>query len=426
MLDIKFLREDIDTIINRLNSRGQDYTYLKDVIILDRERRELVKEVESLKMVRNDISKEIGIRKRNNMDSQDLLNQVASKGELISEIDQKIKNIDLEIFKIISVTPNVPHETINVGLNEECNKLLRTVGEIKTNDFEPKTHFDIAEALDILDFERASKISGSRFVVYKGLGAKLERAIASFMLDLHTEEHGYLELIPPLLVNSNAMFGTGQLPKFSEDMFSISNSDLYLIPTAEVPVTNYHMNEILVDADFPIKYTSYTPCFRSEAGSAGRDTRGLIRQHQFNKVELVMLTKPEQSYEMLAELTNNAEEVLKRLKLPYRVVELCTGDIGFSSECTNDIEVWMPGFNTYREISSCSNFGDFQARRANIKYKDNIKDNAKYVHTINGSGLAIGRTFAAIIENYQDSEGNIIIPDVLIPYMGGITKITKK
>lgn len=426
MLDIKMIKDDVEKVITRLNTRGQDYSYLRDVVKLDDERLTLIKEVENKKQFRNEKSKEIGLMKRNGEDTSKILKEVEDIGDDIKKLDDKIVNLDDKILALLDITPNVPRETVKVGLSEEDNKLLRTVLEPRKFDFKPKPHYDLIEDLDIVDFERAAKITGSRFAYYKGLGARLERALISFMLDIHTLEHDFTEFIPPLMANTKTMYGMGQLPKFAEDMFKIQDSEYWLIPTSEVPLTAYRSNEIIMNPEFPMKFTAYTPCFRSEAGSAGRDTRGLIRQHQFNKVEMVMYAHPDHSYEALEMMTGYAEEILKRLELPYRVVELCTGDMGFGSATTNDIEVWMPGFDTYREISSCSNITDFQARRAGIRFKENKESKAEYVHTLNGSGLAIGRTFAAIIENYQQEDGSITIPKALIPYMGGIEKIEKK
>lgn len=426
MLDIKMIKDDVEQVITRLNTRGQDYSYLRDVVKLDDERLMLIKEVENKKQFRNEKSKEIGLMKRNGEDTAKILMEVEDIGDDIKELDIKIADLDNKIAELMDNTPNVPRETVKVGLNEEDNKLLRTVLEPRKFDFNPKPHYELAEDLDIVDFERAAKITGSRFAYYKGLGARLERALISFMLDIHTLEHGFTEFIPPLMANTNTMYGMGQLPKFAEDMFKIQDSEYWLIPTSEVPLTAYRSNEIIMNPEFPMKFTAYTPCFRSEAGSAGRDTRGLIRQHQFNKVEMVMYAHPEHSYEALEMMTGYAEEILKRLEIPYRVVELCTGDMGFGSATTNDIEVWMPGFDTYREISSCSNITDFQARRAGIRFKENKDAKAEYVHTLNGSGLAVGRTFAALIENYQQEDGSITIPKALISYMGGIEKIEKK
>lgn len=343
--------------------------------------------------------------------------------EKIKSIDNNVREVDEEIKTLLYSIPNTPNEKVPEGVDDTQNEEIRKWGEPRNFSFEPKPHWDLGEQHDILDFGRAGKITGARFTVYKGLGARLERALINFMLDTHIEKHGYIEIMPPQMVNKDSMYGTGQLPKFEEDMFKISNNGYYLVPTAEVPVTNLYRDEILDGSNLTINHCAFTACFRAEAGSAGRDTRGLIRQHQFNKVELVKFTRPEKSYEELEKLTNDAENILKLLNLPYRVVRLCGGDLGFSSAMTYDIEVWLPSYNRYVEISSCSNFEDFQARRANIKFKDNIKDKATLVHTLNGSGLAIGRTVSAILENFQQGDGSIIIPDVLVPYMGGINKI---
>ncbi|MDR3215709.1 MAG: serine--tRNA ligase [Bacilli bacterium] len=423
MLDIKKLREDVETIIERLNTRGDDFSYLRDVVIWDEERRVLVQKVEELKSIRNEESKKIGEMKRNGEDTTALMAEVGQFGDDIKELDLKIADVEKRIFDALAMTPNVPRETVAIG-DEDHNVCLKVWEEPTKFDFKAKPHYEVAEGLDIVDFERAAKITGSRFAIYKGLGAKLERALIAFMLDLHTTEHGYFEMIPPFMVNSKTMFGTGQLPKFEEDMFNVRGTDYWLIPTAEVPLTNYHQDEIIQNPSFPMRFTAYTPCFRAEAGSAGRDTRGLIRQHQFNKVELVMYAHPDHSYEALDLLTTNAETVLQKLKLPYRVMQLATGDLGFCSANTNDLEVWMPGFDTYREISSCSNCLDFQARRANIRFKDE-NGKVEFVHTLNGSGVAVGRCFSAILENYQQADGSVIIPEALVPYMGGITKIEK-
>lgn len=425
MLDMKMIKDDVENIIKRLNTRGQDYSYLRDVVTYDDQRLEFIKEVENKKQFRNEKSKEIGLMKRNGEDTAKVLADVEHIGDEIKNLDEKIEELDAKIGKLMDNTPNVPRETVTVGLTEDDNKLLRKVMEPKKFSFKPKPHYELVEDLDIVDFERAAKVTGSRFAYYKGLGARLERALISFMLDIHTLEHGFTEFMPPLMTNSNTMYGMDQLPKFAEDMFKIQDSDYWLIPTSEVPLTAYRSNEIIMEPVFPMKFTSYTPCFRSEAGSAGRDTRGLIRQHQFNKVEMVMYAHPDKSYEALDAMTEYAEEILKRLEIPYRVVELCTGDMGFGSATTNDIEVWMPGFDTYREISSCSNITDFQARRAGIRYKENKDAKAEYVHTLNGSGLAVGRTFAALVENYQQEDGSVIIPKALVPYMGGIERIEK-
>lgn len=423
MLDIKLIRENPEEIIRRLQTRGADFSVIRDILKWDEERRSLLTEVEVKKNFRNEASKRIGLLKREGKDTSDIMREVSDTNDKIVELDSKVAEIEDKIQKIMTILPNVPRETVKVGTSDADNKEVRKWGNPKVFDFEPKAHWDIGTGLDILDFERGAKITGARFTVYKGAGARLERAIINFMLDLHTENHGYTETLPPFMVNAQSMFGTGQLPKFEEDLFKVTPFDYYLVPTAEVPVTNLHANEILAIDQMPVYYTAYTPCFRAEAGAAGRDTRGIIRQHQFNKVELVKFTTPESSYDELEKLTNNAEEVLKRLNLPYRVVELCTGDMGFSSAMTYDIEVWLPAFATYREISSCSNFEDFQARRANIRFRREAKGKPEYVHTLNGSGLAVGRTVAAILENYQNADGSVTIPDALRPYMGGLEVI---
>ncbi|MCL1948730.1 MAG: serine--tRNA ligase [Turicibacter sp.] len=417
MLDIKRVRENLLETIQSLETRGGDFSYLHKIEELDAKRKDIIIEVEELKSKRNESSKLIGQYKREKKDTTELMEQMNGVGERVKVLDEQLRAFDEEIKSILLGTPNVPCGTITIGKDENDNKEIRKDGTPPAFDFDPKAHWDLVTDLDIIDFERAAKITGSRFAVYKGLGARLERALISFMLDLHTIEHGYTEILPPVIVNRQSMTGTGQLPKFEDDAFKLENSDYFLIPTAEVPVTNLHGNEILNNEQLPIKYTAYSPCFRAEAGSAGRDTRGIIRQHQFNKVELVKFVRPEESYAELEALTANAEKVLQLLKLPYRVIELCTGDIGFSAAKTYDIEVWLPSYNAYKEISSCSNFEDFQARRANIKFKRDPKAKAEFVHTLNGSGLAIGRTVAAIIENYQQEEGSIEIPEVLRPFM---------
>lgn len=426
MLDIKQIRENTQSIIDRLNTRGQDFSFLNDVVKADEKRRELLQEVESLKAFRNESSKKIGMMKKNGEDTSNLMSEVSKANERISAIDKELSEIENTIQNTLNVVPNVPRETVIVGKGEEDNKEVRKNGIIPQFDFTPKAHWEIGVNLGILDFEGGAKLTGSRFTVYKGLGAKLERSLINFMLDLHVSQHGYEEMLPPFMVNANSMYGTGQLPKFEEDLFKVEPFGYYLIPTAEVPVTNYHANEILSNDDLPKFYTAYTPCFRAEAGAAGKDTRGIIRQHQFNKVELVKFVKPENSVEELEKLTMNAEEVLRLLELPYRTMMLCTADLGFSSAQTYDLEVWLPSFGGYREISSCSNFEDFQARRANIRFKRDDKSKPEFVHTLNGSGLAVGRTVAAILENYQNEDGSVTIPKVLRPYFGGLEKIEKK
>ena len=426
MLDLKRVREDLQGTINRLETRGGDFSYLNKITELDEQRKNIILEVEQLKSNRNEVSKLIGQYKREKKDASELLAQMNGVGEKVKELDEQLRNIDEEIKNLLLGTPNVPCGTIAVGKDENDNVEIRKFGEPTKFDFEPKAHWDLVTDLDIIDFERAGKITGSRFAVYKGLGARLERALISFMLDLHTGDHGYTEILPPVIVNRASMTGTGQLPKFEEDAFKLVDTDYFLIPTAEVPVTNLHRDEILNAEQLPIKYTAYSPCFRAEAGSAGRDTRGLIRLHQFHKVEMVKFSKPEDSYDELEKMVVNAENILQKLNLPYRVITLCTGDMGFSAAKTYDLEVWIPAQNTYREISSCSNTEDFQARRAQIRYRDEADGKVKLLHTLNGSGLAVGRTVAAILENYQNEDGSVTIPEVLRPYMGGAEVIAPK
>ena len=422
MLDIKRIKEDFEGVKKALEKRGKKYD-LESFLTLDEKRRTLLQQVEELKNKQNTTSKQVPILKKEGKDTTELMAEMKELSEKIKSLDNNVREVDEEIKTLLYSIPNTPNEKVPEGVDDTQNEEIRKWGEPRNFSFEPKPHWDLGEHHDILDFGRAGKITGARFTVYKGLGARLERALINFMLDTHIEKHGYIEIIPPQMVNKDSMYGTGQLPKFEEDMFKISNNGYYLVPTAEVPVTNLYRDEILDGSNLTINHCAFTACFRAEAGSAGRDTRGLIRQHQFNKVELVKFTRPEKSYEELEKLTNDAENILKLLNLPYRVVRLCGGDLGFSSAMTYDIEVWLPSYNRYVEISSCSNFEDFQARRANIKFKDNIKDKATLVHTLNGSGLAIGRTMSAILENFQQEDGSIIIPDVLVPYMGGINKI---
>lgn len=425
MLDIKKLRNDYQMVSKKLASRGVKKETLDNFMQLDENRRSLLVETEQLKNQRNEVSGTIAVLKRNKENADDKIQEMREVGEKIKQLDEQLAQIDFQIEDIASGLPNLPHESVPMGTDEEDNLEVRKWGTPKTFDFEVKPHWEIAEALDILDFERGAKVSGSRFVYYKGLGARLERAIYNFMLDLHTGEHGYTEMMTPYLVNSESMYGTGQFPKFKEDVFQIEDRDLTLIPTAEVPLTNYYRNEILSEGQLPVYFTALSPSFRSEAGSAGRDTRGLIRLHQFNKVEMVKFSKPEDSYEELEKMTQNAEAVLQKLDLPYRVLALCTGDMGFSAAKTYDLEVWIPAQDVYREISSCSNTEAFQARRAKIRYRNEATEKLEYVHTLNGSGLAVGRTVAAILENYQQADGSVKIPDVLVPYMGGVTEIRK-
>ena len=415
MLDIKRIRTNKEEVIESLNSRFGNYNIDK-VLELDEKRREIIFEVENKKARQNEVSKQVPKLKKDGIDVSDLFKEMKALSDEIKELDVKVKDLDEEIRKELLSIPNTPNKDIPIGKSDEDNVEIRKFLEPKKFDFEVKAHWDLGVDLDILDFERAVKISGSRFSVFKGLGAKLERALINFMLDLHSGQ-GYEEVGVPVLINRNSMYGTGQLPKFEDDMFHVPSKDLFLAPTAEVPVTNLLANEILEFEKLPTYYTAFTYCFRQEAGSAGRDTRGLIRNHQFDKVEMVKFVNPENSYDELEKLTNDAEEILKLLEIPYRVVCLCTGDIGFTSAKTYDIEVWMPSYGRYVEISSCSNFEDFQARRANIRYRD-TDGKVKFVHTLNGSGLAVGRTFAAVLENYQREDGSIEIPYVLRKYMG--------
>ncbi|ABS20388.1 serine--tRNA ligase [Bacillus cytotoxicus] len=423
MLDIKFLRANFEEVKEKLQHRGEDLADFECFEELDTKRRELLVQTEELKSKRNEVSQQISMLKREKKDAEALILEMREVGEKIKGLDNELREVEEDLERLMLSIPNIPHESTPVGETEDDNVVVRTWGEVKEFNFEPKPHWDLATDLGIVDFERAGKVTGSRFVFYKGAGARLERALISFMLDLHTEEHGYEEVLPPYMVNRASMTGTGQLPKFEEDAFLIESEDYFLIPTAEVPVTNMHRDEILSAEQLPIRYAAFSSCFRSEAGSAGRDTRGLIRQHQFNKVELVKFVKPEESYEELEKLTNDAERVLQLLELPYRVMSMCTGDLGFTAAKKYDIEVWLPSYDTYREISSCSNFEAFQARRANIRFRREPNAKPEPVHTLNGSGLAIGRTVAAILENYQQEDGTIIIPEVLRPYMGGKTVI---
>ncbi|MEG0551146.1 MAG: serine--tRNA ligase [Vagococcus sp.] len=424
MLDVKFMRQNIDVVKEKLLTRGVNEDILNEFMTLDKERREHLVQVETLKKTKNDVSQEISQLKRNKEDADGKIVEMKELGDKIKVLDEQVREIDEKLQAISHTLPNLPHEDVPVGADEEDNIEVRRWETPKEFNFEPKPHWEIAENLDILDFERGAKVSGSRFLFYKGLGARLERAIYNLMLDTHVYEHGYTEMIPPYIVNADSMFGTGQFPKFKEDVFQLENSNYTLIPTAEVPLTNYYRDEILTQEQLPVYFTALSPSFRSEAGSAGRDTRGLIRLHQFNKVEMVKLSKPETSYDELEKMTNNAESILQKLNLPYRVITLCTGDMGFSAAKTYDIEVWIPAQDTYREISSCSNCENFQARRAKIRYR-NDEGKTDFVHTLNGSGLAVGRTVAAILENYQNEDGSVTIPEVLVPYMGGQTKITK-
>jgi seryl-tRNA synthetase len=393
---------------------------------LDERRRQILLQVEELKNFRNTSSQEVGKLKKAGQDASELMDKVRQVGKDIAAFDEELKGVEEQMESILLSIPNLLHESVPLGPDENSNVEMRRWGNPRQFDFEPQAHWDIGPALDILDFERAAKLSGARFTVYKGAGAQLERALINFYLDIHTQQHGYKEILPPFMVGADCMQGTGQLPKFAEDMFKVDGREMYLIPTAEVPLTNLYREEILDAADLPIYLTAYTPCFRAEAGSHGHDTRGVIRQHQFNKVELVKLVEPQHSYEELEKLTADAEKVLQLLGLPYRVMLLSTGDTGFSAAKTYDVEVWMPGYNEYKEISSCSNCGDFQARRANIRYRPSAKEKPQYVHTLNGSGVAIGRTVAAILENYQQADGTVLVPEVLQPYMGGLKVIKRQ
>ena len=417
MLDMKFVRDNPEKVMEAVRKRNGELN-LDEFLALDKERREITQQVEALKNERNTASKEIGKLKKAGENAEEKMAEVRAIGDKIASDDVRLRDIEARLKTIMLAIPNIPAEDVPVGKSDADNPEVRRWGEPRKFDFEPLSHWDLGEKLDILDFERGHKISGARFTVYKGLGSRLERSVINFYLDLHTSEHGYTEFFPPFIVNSDSMQGTGQLPKFAEDMFKLQGMDMYLIPTAEVPITNLHRDEILNGDDLPLRYCAYSACFRAEAGSAGKDTRGLIRQHQFNKVELVKFTRPEQSWDELESLTNNAEHALQLLGLPYHVVRLCTGDLGFSSATTYDLEVWLPQANCYREISSCSNFLDFQARRANIRFRRDAKSKPEFVHTLNGSGLAVGRTVAAILENYQQEDGSVIVPEVLRKYMG--------
>jgi seryl-tRNA synthetase len=424
MLSRDLLREDPERVRRDLANRNADLALLDTWLKLDAERRADLVEVEDLKRRRNDASREIGKVKQQGGDASEAIAEVGRSKARIEELEARLAAIEPELTAIELSLPNLPHASVPVGKDESANRVEKVVGEPRTFDFEPKAHWDLGTALGILDFERGAKITGARFTVYFGAGARLERALISFMLDLHTDRHGYTEVLPPFIVNRDSLVGTGQLPKFEQDLFHLEGYPYYLIPTAEVPVTNIHRDEILDEARLPVRYTAYTPCFRSEAGSYGKDVRGLIRQHQFNKVELVQLTGAETSYDALEELTGNAERVMELLGLPYRRMTLCTGDMGFGAAKTYDLEVWLPGQGLYREISSCSNCEDFQARRANLRYRPSGGGKVRLLHTLNGSGLAVGRTLIAILENYQQADGSVVIPEPLRPYMAGLERIT--
>jgi seryl-tRNA synthetase len=420
MLDLKFVRENIDLVKKKMNERGLEIDF-NDFMRVDNEWRAILREVENLRCERNSVSEQIAQLKREKKDATEKIKAMREVSQRIKDLEVKLEEKENVLRSLLLVMPNIPHDTVVPGRCSDDNPEIRKWGGRPNFSFAPKPHWELGESLGILDFERGAKITGARFTLYWALGALLERALINFMLDLHTKKHGYVEVLPPFLVNRKSMTGTGQLPKFEEDLFKTS-LDFFLVPTAEVPVTNIHANEVLSEKDLPLYYTAYTPCFRKEAGSAGKDTRGLIRQHQFNKVELVKFTTPETSYDELEKLLINAEEVLKRLEIHYRVVSLCSADLGFSASKTYDIEVWLPGQDVYREISSCSNFEDFQARRANIRYRtENGK--MRYVHTLNGSGLAVGRTLVAVLENYQQEDGTVIVPKALRPFMDGIEVI---
>lgn len=419
MLDLKYVVENMDEVVEKLEKRQGDFSYLRKLVDLQNERKQIILDVESLKAKRNEASKQIGQLKRNKQDASHVLKEVAHIGDDIKALDTKLIDIEKEIKDILDITPNIPSDDTPVGVDENDNEIVRVVGKPRDFDFEIKDHVELAQQLNILDFERAAKVTGTRFVFDRGLGARLERALIQFMMDMHAIDHGYTEIMTPYIVNADSMYGTGQFPKFREDAFKLDfeGHDYYLNPTAEVPTINMYRNEIISNDVLPLKFCAYSTAFRSEAGSAGRDTRGILRQHQFHKVELIKFVKPESSYQALEDMLKHSEEVLKRLEIPYRVVNLSTGDLGFGATKTYDIEVWLPGQDKYREIGSISNDEDFQARRANIRFKRSIDAKTEYVHTLNGSGLAVGRTMIAVIENYQNADGSITVPKALIPYM---------
>ncbi|MGE5572643.1 MAG: serine--tRNA ligase [Bacteroidota bacterium] len=426
MLDIKLIRQNPEIVRDALARRGEDDAVLDQILAADEERRGLIYEVEQLKRRRNEASDDIARMKKEGRDASAAILEMRETSAKIKEMDDAVRALDERLNTLLLAIPNVPHASVPFGKDESENVEVRRWGIPRQFGFEPKAHWDIGVDLGILDFERAAKIAGARFTVFRGAGARLVRALIAFMIDMHTKEHGYTEVYPPFLVNRESMIGTGQLPKFAEDMFRCEGTDYYLVPTAEVPVTNLYRGEILDASRLPIYHVAYTACFRAEAGSAGRDTRGLVRQHEFDKVELVKFVKPETSYDELEKLVGDAEDVLQRLELPYRVVMMCTGDVGFAAAKKYDPEVWMPSYGRYVEISSCSNFEAFQARRADIKFRPAPGAKPEYVHTLNGSGLAVGRTFAAILENYQEADGSVAIPEALRPYMGGLERITKE
>ena len=423
MLDIKYLRQNIEIVRKKMDERGQTIDFDR-FLEVDAKRRDILQSVETLRNERNDASKAIGELKKKKQDASELIEKMSQVSGKIKDYDEILRVTEEELNAFVMIVPNIQHESVPMGSGSEDNAVVHTWGEKPVFSFEPKQHFELGESLNILDFARGAKITGARFTVYRGAGAAMERALISFMLDLHTEKHGYTEVLTPFMVNAESMTGTGQLPKFKEDLFKIEGMEYYLIPTAEVPVTNIYRDEILEEDKLPICLVAYSPCFRSEAGSYGKDTRGLIRQHQFNKVEMVKFSKPETSYDELEKLTANAEDILEKLGIAYRTVCLCTADLGFSSAKTYDVEAWMPGQNTYREISSCSNFDDFQARRAAIRFRRKDSGKVEFVHTLNGSGLAVGRTVVAILENYQQADGSVLIPEALQPYMRGLKRIS--
>jgi len=423
MLDLNFVRDNLELVKQKMRERGLP-EILGDFEALDHERRRLLMEVEGRKARRNKVSDEIASLKKQKQDASSLIAEMKPLSHEIQKLDEQAKACDERLREVLRLVPNIPHASVPVGHSPADNQEVRRWGQPRQFDFEPQAHWDLGPALGILDFERATKITGARFAVYSGVGAKLERALANFMLDVHTREHGYTEILPPFVVNSASLFGTGQLPKFKEDLFKLEGTDYWLIPTAEVPVTNLYRGEVLEAEKLPVKHCAWTACFRSEAGAAGKDTRGIIRQHQFQKVELVKFTLPENSFDELERLTHDAEEILQRLELPYRVITLCTGDLGFSSAKTYDLEVWLPAAGEYKEISSCSNFEAFQARRANLRFRRGKSGKTEFLHTLNGSGLAVGRTWVAIIENYQQADGSVIVPTALRPYLDGLERIT--
>ncbi|EJY55885.1 seryl-tRNA synthetase [Alicyclobacillus hesperidum URH17-3-68] len=425
MLDIRSIRQEPDLVKAKLGRKGVSPTAIDELLAVDEAWRAALAEVERLKALRNSTSEAIAQKKRNKEDASDDIARMREVGDQIQTLDEKVRQHEVTVRDMLLALPNLPHDSVPDGESEADNPVLKTWGDVPQFSFTPRPHFEIAEELDIVDTERAVKITGSRFVLYKGLGARLERALAAFMLDLHVDKHGYTEMFPAFIANEDSLIGTGNLPKFGDEMFKLEGLPYYLIPTAEVPLTNYYRDEILSLNDLPVKFAGYSSCFRSEAGSAGKDTRGLIRLHQFQKVELVNLCLPEHSYEVLETLTRECEEVLEALELPYRRIEICTGDLGAKDAKKYDIEVWLPAANTYREISSCTNFEDFQARRANLRFRRSDTSRPEFVHTLNGSGLAVGRTVAAILENNQEADGSVRIPKALVPYMGGIERITR-